>query len=64
MDNNSFVKIEDKKMPSYNFKDIDLDSNFDNKSFLNSKSGFTNIVFLSGIIATFIMWVMIMIVGK
>lgn len=58
MDNNSFVKIEDKKMPvdNLNYPDLDITRNY--------SSGFANFVFLSGIVATSFMWIMLMFFGK
>lgn len=58
MDNNSFVKIEDKKMPidTFNYPDLDITRNY--------SGGFANFVFLAGIFSTFVMWIMLMFFGK
>lgn len=58
MYDNSFVKIEDKKMPvdNLNYPDLDVTRNY--------SSGFANFVFLSGIVATSFMWIMLMFFGK
>ena len=58
MKDNSFVKIENKKMPIDNFKDLDFE--ISNKS----PNGFTSFLFLSGIVVTAIMWIMLVIIGK
>jgi len=60
MDNNSFVKIEDKKMPidTFNYPDLDMGIT------KNYSSGFANFIFLAGIVATSFMWIMLMFFGK
>ena len=59
MDNNYFVKIEDKKMPidNFDYPDLDVNRNYSN-------SGFANFVFIAGIFSTFFMWIMLMFLGK
>ena len=58
MNNDSFVKIEDKNMPvcDFNYPDLDI-----NKSYSN---GFANFVFIAGLFATSFMWIMLMFFGK
>ena len=58
MNNDSFVKIEDKKMPicDFNYPDLEQERNY--------SKGFTNLVFLSGIIVTFFMWIMLIFFRK
>lgn len=56
--NDRFVKIEDKIMPVDNFKDINLNNE------KNFQSGFTSLIFLAGIIATCLMWIIMMSLGR
>ena len=58
MENNSFVKIEDREMPVCNLKDIDLETE------RNFSYGFTNFVFLAGIVFTSIMWIILIYLGR
>lgn len=58
MENREFVKIEDKKMPVDEFRDID----FEMKK--NYQAGFTNLVFLFGVVSTFLMWMILLFLGK
>lgn len=60
MNNNSFVKIEDKKMPIDNLSYPNLD--FNRKK--GYSSGFANLIFLSGIVATFFMWIILITLRK
>lgn len=58
MNNDSFVKIEDKKMPicDFDYPDLDIVKNY--------SSGFANFVFISGIVATSLMWIILMFFRK
>lgn len=56
--NNSFVEIEDKKMPVDKFKEIDFDKPIDNRN------GFINLVFLSSIVVSSFMWILLVFFRK
>lgn len=58
MDNNEFIKIENKVMPKDNFKDVDFDVE------RSSQAGFTNLIFLAGGIVTAFMWGILMFLGR
>lgn len=53
-----YLKIEDKSMPVKEYKDIDFDMETD------SRSGFTNILFLVGLIFTSFMWGILIFLGR
>lgn len=58
MNSIEFLKIEDKSMPVKEYKDIDFDMERD------SRSGFTNILFLVGLIVTSFMWGILIFLGR
>lgn len=58
MDDREFVKIEEKKMPIDELRNIDFDT------YKVNQGGFANLLFLFGIIATFFMWIMLLFLGK
>lgn len=58
MNDKEFVKIENRTMPVDNYKELDFDIE------KNSQSGFTNFLFLAGIVVTAVMWIMLMVIGK
>lgn len=58
MEQDSFVKIENRELPVDKFKNFDFDDiNRNNR-------GFTNIIFLTGIIFTFFMWLLLIFVWR
>jgi len=60
MNNDYFVKIEDKTMPVCDFDYPNLD--IEKKGIKNA--GFVNFVYLLGIVVTAFMWIMLMFVRK
>lgn len=58
MDDNSFVKIEDKKMPvdDFNYVDLDYEPNY--------SRGVISFVFLTSIVVTSFMWILLIFFRK
>lgn len=56
MDDNSFVKIEDKSMPLDIFGDLEEQK--------HNNGGFINIIFLSSVLTTAVMWIMLLFFRK
>jgi hypothetical protein len=58
MDDKAFVKIEDRKMPVDNFKYLPLDEE------KNYSRGVVNFIFLTGIVITSFMWILLIFFRK